>query len=70
MEFNIFLWGFAGSIAVELLGAWKLRYKPPSQFPEYYKSITFYFFSLVMALMGGGLCLAHICSGVTLNAIL
>lgn len=58
-EFYVFLWGFGGSVAIEVLAASKIYVQTKLDMPYRYKLWHFYFVRLVLAACGGGLAIAY-----------
>jgi hypothetical protein len=54
-----FLWGFAGSCAMEVLAALPLFQSQPIQVPERYHRKSFWLIRLLLAIISGGLALAY-----------
>jgi hypothetical protein len=54
-----FLWGFGGSLAVEILLAGRIYYTEPIRVPARYKRFGFYVFRFLWAVIGGGLALGY-----------
>jgi hypothetical protein len=55
----IFLWGCAGSIAVEVIALHSIYQKPKIEIPERYHHTGFYVVRLCLTLLAGGLALAY-----------
>jgi len=56
---KIFLWGFFGSIAVEIVEMAKFYYRSDFKLPFRYKLWHFYLLRLILASLGGGLAIAY-----------
>lgn len=54
----MFLWGFVGSVAVEVVFAYQ-HLVANSCLPERYHTLSFWILRLLLALVGGGLALAY-----------
>ena len=54
-----FLWGFFGSIAVEVVTLIQYYTGSYSQLPKRYKELPFYLVRLLLAVIGGGLVIAY-----------
>ena len=65
---DVFIIGFLGGCAGELLGWYHLRLRSPEKLPRYLKSWFYWIVSLLMACMGGFLAVLYGTSEV--NAIL
>jgi hypothetical protein len=62
-----FLWGFGGSLAVEVAAVNQLWQNDPAGMPARYKNPWFWFCRLLLAVTGGGLTLAY---GIKDNPVL
>jgi len=56
---EIFIWGFTGSVAVEIIKAFRYLQKPPGKLPAIYFQIKFYIVGILVAVAAGGLAVAH-----------
>jgi hypothetical protein len=56
---EVFLWGFAGSVAIEVVTIVQLYYSEPISIPERYTRWDFRVLRLLLAVLGGGLAVAH-----------
>lgn len=54
-----FLWGFAGSIAVEIVAVNRFLSGERSYIPKRYRSPLFWFWRFMLALVAGGLAVAY-----------
>jgi hypothetical protein len=66
----LFLFGFLGGVAGELLGLYDFQRRKPAEWPEYYKYPTYWLLSLAMAGFGSLLVVAYTGSDVDLNPLL
>jgi hypothetical protein len=64
------LFGFAGGVAAEVLGLYKLRQCARSQYPDYLKSFGYWVPTILMTIMGGVLAGAYAWDGRELGTIL
>jgi len=65
-----FIYGLAGGICSEISGLFKIRQMLGISCPEYLKSFGYWFITIFMALLGGGLVVAYIASGFEFKPIL
>jgi hypothetical protein len=56
---QVFLWGFAGSLAIEVVTIVQLYYSEPINIPERYTRWDFRVVRFLLAILGGGLAVAH-----------
>lgn len=56
---EIFTWGFAGSVAVDVVTAAQFFNAPTLVIPERYRHIAFYVVRLLLAFIAGGLAIAY-----------
>ncbi len=56
---QVFVWGFAGSVAVEVLNLYQVYHLPRIEFPERYRRTGFYIVRFFVALIAGGLAIAY-----------
>jgi len=56
---TIFLWGFGGSVAIEIVTIMQFFEQDKIVFPERYSRITFYIVRFILAAIGGGLAVAY-----------
>jgi hypothetical protein len=56
---EIFLWGFSGCVAVDVVNAAQYFHTSDETFPRRYKRPMFYVLRLMMAIIGGGLAVAY-----------
>ena len=56
---TIFLWGAAGSVAVDVLAALRIYESTSIKFPERYSHVLYYICRLILAGIGGGLAVAY-----------
>lgn len=54
-----FLWGFAGSVAVEIVNVYQVFQDEKVAMPSRYKSIWFWIIRGILAVIGGGLTMAY-----------
>jgi hypothetical protein len=54
-----FLWGVAGSVAVEVVAVWKHYDGDGVELPARYKRVSFYITRILLAAIGGGLAVAY-----------
>lgn len=54
-----FIWGFSGSVAVEIANIYQVFQEENSKMPSRYKSGLFWFVRLILAIIAGGLALAY-----------
>lgn len=62
-----FGYAVGGGVALEALGFYKIR---KSSFPEWTRTFRYWFWTIVMILIGGGLAVAYVKSEVALDPIL
>ena len=55
----VFLWGFGGSVAVEVVSIFQFFHDTPIKFPERYSRFWYYVIRLFLAFIGGGLAVAY-----------
>jgi hypothetical protein len=58
-ELNVFLWGAAGSIAMDVVAVVKYFESTPLEFPDRYSRFWYYVARLLLASVGGGLAVAY-----------
>jgi len=54
-----FVWGFCGSVAVEVVALYHIFQSDPIKIPGRYKSYLYWFIRLCLAVIAGGLALAY-----------
>jgi hypothetical protein len=54
-----FIWGFVGSVAVEVIAIIQFYTSANSNLPERYSQFAFYVVRFLLALIGGGLAVAY-----------
>lgn len=54
-----FIWGFAGSIAVEIVNIYQVFQDENPKMPSRYKNYVFWFVRLILAIIAGGLAMAY-----------
>lgn len=54
-----FLWGFAGSISVEIVNLYQVFQSENIKIPQRYKSKLYWFIRISLAVIAGGLALAY-----------
>ena len=59
LPLEIFLWGFMGSAAVELLTLLGFYYARPIQLPSRYKKVGFWITRFLLALLAGGIAVGY-----------
>lgn len=57
--FETFMWGFSGSIAVEIANIYQVFQDENSKMPSRYKSFWFWCVRLILAIIAGGLAMAY-----------
>jgi len=58
-DLQVFLWGFGGSAAIEVVNLYHIYQAKDVTIPERYKRKGFWFIRFLLAVMAGGLALAY-----------